>query len=269
MECSWKTRACLAPDAEKAFERQKRAGLAIVKTLCRIRRGSDQAFLGQEAEAKRLGHPADCQTDSFLTVGREKGSRRLRSRQAAPIGQGCGTSRECGVGRKCGAIQAGVLARRGCGRAGGAGEPGVRAGRAGVAGRAGGAGKPGVLASRRVLASRGAGEPEGAGKPGCGRAGGCGPGEPGGGASPAEARASRRCGPGGPGVAGRAGMRTSRKTGPSRRALPPGLGSGMRTMRGRFALRAARARVSRVERARLLEGLAAGLGRHEHRQHQA
>ena len=41
------------------------------------------------------------------------------------------------------------------------------------------------------------------------------------------------------------------------------------TVRGRFALRAARARVSRVERARLLESLSAGLGRHEHRQHQA
>ena len=161
MECSWKTRACLAPDAEKAFERQKRAGLAIVKTLCRIRRGSDQAFLGQEAEAKRLGHPADCQTGSFLTVGREKGGRRLRSKRAAPIGQGCGASRECGVGRMCGAIQAGVLASRGCGRAGGAGEPGVRASRRVRAGRAGGWGESG----------RSPGEPQVR----AGRAGGGGP----------------------------------------------------------------------------------------------
>ena len=131
MECSWKTRACLAPDAKKAFERQKRAGLVIVKTLCRIRRGSDRAFLGQETEAKRLGHPADCQTGSFLTVGREKGGRRLRSRWAAPIGQGCGASRERGVGRKCGAIQAGVRASRRVRASRGAGELGVRAGRAG------------------------------------------------------------------------------------------------------------------------------------------
>ena len=41
-------------------------------------------------------------------------------------------------------------------------------------------------------------------------------------------------------------------------------GPGM-TVRGRFALRAARARVSRVQCARLLESLSAGLGRHEHR----